>query len=185
MPELLGKFQMAFVVLVKNDEALWCLKDVWRQESIFPEYTYSLIHHASFLEVLRWSRYGLTVDSIAKQDLLINYMQERLWSPPWVEGLILKEGVDVYIWSSFLGRALTCFSLPFFSSSAARPSKLFGGLIYHQRVPANKPDRWNRGQNNSHCIYSTIYGNAKENNRPKGCLIILYQNSTGEAMNYI
>ena len=52
--------------------------------------------------------------------------------PPWVEGLTVKEEVDIYVQSSSVETALTCFSPPSLSSSASHPSRLFSDLIHHQ-----------------------------------------------------
>ena len=76
-------------------------------------------------EVLRWTPYVLIVDSKALWYLLNNCAQQRLCVIlPLVGGLAMKQWVDVYVWSSFVERVLTCFRLPSLSSTASRPSRL-------------------------------------------------------------
>ena len=82
----------------------------------------------------RWP-YGLTVESQAVGNLFSNYGL----IPLWVEGLTVKEGVDVYVVSSSQGRAPMCFSLPSLTSSVSRPSRLFVDLIHPQLAPADDP----------------------------------------------
>ena len=52
--------------------------------------------------------------------------------------------------------------------------KTLGDLIQHQCAPADEPGMLKRRQNNSHYVYSTIYGNVKDSNTPEEYLAIYF-----------